>query len=136
MCLNPGVAYTILRAGDQAWEERPPIGDGAVRHTLDVTTATGITESRARMWRLLPGARGRRHVERAQEEVFLVVSGTLTMLLGDPPEQLEVAAGEIVTVSPGTGIQMHNTGDADTVVFAYGAPPVGGQVDYLDDIPL
>jgi uncharacterized cupin superfamily protein len=134
--LDPGVAYTILRAGDQAWEERPPIGEEAARHSLDVTTPTGITESRARMWRLPPGSRGRRHAERAQEEVFYVVSGTLTMLLGDPPERVEVQAGEIVAVQPGTGIQMHNTGDADTVVFAYGAPPVTGEVDYLDDVAL
>jgi mannose-6-phosphate isomerase-like protein (cupin superfamily) len=126
--------YSLLPAGDQSWEERPPIGDGAVRYSLDVTAATGISESRARMWRLLPGARGRRHAEGAQEEVFYVVSGTLTMLLGDPPERVDVESGGIVAVTPGTGIQMHNTGDVDAVVFAYGAPPVTGQVDYLDDI--
>lgn len=88
------------------------------------------------MWRLLPGARGRRHAEQAQEEVFLVVSGTLTMLLGDPPERVDVPAGGIVAVKPGTGIQMHNTSDADVIVFAYGAPPVTGQVEYLDDVEL
>ena len=130
------MSFSVLRPGDQSWEERPPIGEGAVRHSLDVTAATGITESRARMWRLLPGARGRRHAEGAQEEVFYVVSGTLTMLLGDPPERVDVETGGIVAVQPGTGIQMHNTGDVDTVVFAYGAPPVTGQVEYLDDIEL
>jgi hypothetical protein len=31
---------------------------------------------------------------------------------------------------------MHNTGDVDTVVFAYGAPPVTGQAEYLDDVEL
>ena len=128
------MSFSVLRPGDQYWEERPPIGGGAVRHSLDVTAATGITESRARMWRLLPGARGRRHAEGAQEEVFYVVSGTLTMLLGDPPERVDVETGGIVAVKPSTGIQMHNTGDVDVVVFAYGAPPVTGQVDYLDDV--
>ena len=128
--------FSVLHHGDQSWEERPPIGAGAARHSLDITTATGITESRARMWRLLPGARGRRHAEKAQEEVFYVVSGTLTMLLGDPPERIDIEAGGIVAVKPGTGIQLHNTGDTDAVVFAYGAPPVTGQVDYLEDIEL
>ena len=128
------MSFSVLRPGDQSWEERPPIGEGAVRHSLDVTAATGITKSRARMWRLLPGARGRRHAEGAQEEVFYVVSGTLTMLLGDPPERVDVETGSIVAVKPGTGIQMHNTGDVDVVVFAYDAPPVTGQVDYLDDV--
>ena len=130
------MSFALLRPDDQAWEERPPAGGGAARFSLDVTTATGITESRARMWRLLPGARGRRHAEQAQEEVFYVVSGTLTMLLGDPPERVEVEAGGIVAVKPGTGIQMHNTSEADVVVFAYGAPPVTGRVDYLDDVEL
>ena len=128
------MSFSVLRPGDQSWEERPPIGDGAVRYSLDITAATGIAESRARLWRLLPGARGRRHAEGAQEEVFYVVSGALTMLLGDPPERVDVEAGGIVAVKPGTGIQMHNTGDVDTVVFAYGAPPVTGQAEYLDDI--
>ena len=128
--------FSVLRPGDQSWEERPPIGNGSARHSLDITAATGITESRARMWRLLPGARGRRHAEKAQEEVFYVVSGTLTVLLGDPPERVAVEADGIVAVEPGTGIQLHNTGDADAVVFAYGAPPVTGQVDYLEDIEL
>jgi uncharacterized cupin superfamily protein len=128
--------FTVLHAGDLIWEERPPIGGGSVRHSADLTTATGITESRARMWRLVPGARSRRHAEQAQEEVFLVVSGTLTMLLGDPPERVDVPPGGIVAVKPGTGIQMHNTGDADVIVFAYGAPAVTGQVEYLDDVEL
>src|SRR5262249_6818392 len=104
------MSFTVLRSDDQAWEERPAIGEGAPRLSLDVTGATGITESRARMWRIPPGARGRRHAEQAQEEVFYVVSGTLTMLLGDPPERVEIEAGGIVAVTPGTGIQMHNTG--------------------------
>ena len=88
------------------------------------------------MWRLPPGARGRRHVERAQEEVFVVLAGTLTMLLGDPPERLDLRPASVVSVEPGTGIQMRNEGDADVVVFAYGAPPVAGQADYLDDVEL
>ena len=98
--------------------------------------ATGITESRARMWRLPAGARGRRHVEQAQEEVFFVVSGTLTMLLGDPPERVDVPAKSVVTVSTGTALQMRNEGDEDVVVFAYGAPPVTGQAEFLDDVEL
>jgi uncharacterized cupin superfamily protein len=134
--LDACVSYSVLQAGDQAWEERPATEETGLRYSLDVTTATGITESRARMWRLPPGARGRRHAEGAQEEIFYVVSGTLTILLGDPPERVDVGAGGIVAVHPGTAIQQHNTGDVDAVVFAYGAPPVIGQAEYLDDIRL
>ncbi len=65
-----------------------------------------------------------------------MASGTLTMLLGDPPERIERGPRRVVAVEPGTGIQLRNTCDADVVVFAYGAPPVTGQVEYLDDISL
>ena len=71
-----------------------------------------------------------------QEEVFVVLAGTLTMLLGDPPERVDVPPQSVVTVSPGTGIQMRNESDAEVVVFAYGAPPVTGKAEYLDDVAL
>ncbi len=31
---------------------------------------------------------------------------------------------------------MRNESDAEVVVFAYGAPPVTGQAEYLDDVEL
>jgi uncharacterized cupin superfamily protein len=132
--LDRGVAYTVINAGEHPWEERPPIGEGASRYTADLTTATALAESRARMWRIPPGGRGRRHVENAQEEVFVVLDGTLTMLLGDPHERVDIGRHGVVAVKPGTGIQMRNEGDADVLVFAYGAPAVTGQVAYLDDV--
>jgi uncharacterized cupin superfamily protein len=131
------VPYKILRHGDLDWEERASIGGGdAVRRTADVTTGAGLAESRARIWRLPPGTRGRRHREGAQEEVFVVLEGTLTMLLGDPFERHELAPGDVAAVSPGTVIQLRNESGAETVVFAYGAPPVEGQGELLDDVEL
>ena len=127
--------YTVIPAGHHVWEERPTVGSAMPRLAADVTAAAGLGNSRARIWRLPPGSRGRRHAEQAQEEVFLVVSGTLTMLLGDPPERFDLAPLSVVSVKPGTGIQLRNEGDEEAVVFAYGAPPVVG-ADYLDDIEL
>jgi len=102
----------------------------------DLTPAAALTQSRARLWRLPPRSRGRRHAERAQEEVFVVLEGTLTLLLGDPPERFDLPAGSVAAAQPGTGIQMRNESDLEVVIFAYGAPPVAGQADYLDDVEL
>jgi mannose-6-phosphate isomerase-like protein (cupin superfamily) len=128
------MGYHVLRGNEHEWEERPsPVG-GAPRHIVDVTTAGGLRESRARIWRISPGARGRRHRELAQEEVFVVLAGTLTMLLGDPPERVDVPPQSVVTVETGTALQMRNESAEEVVVFVYGAPPVTGQSEYLDDV--
>jgi mannose-6-phosphate isomerase-like protein (cupin superfamily) len=102
----------------------------------DVTPAASLNESRARMWRLPPRSRGVRHRELAQEEVFVVISGTLTVLLGDPPDRYDLPAQSVVSVEPGTAVQMRNESDGDVAVFVYGAPPVAGQAEYLDDVEL
>jgi len=129
------VSFCVIRPGDVVWEERPN-QHGQLRRVADVTTAGALTQSRARIWRYPPHTRGRRHVEGAQEEVFVVLEGTLTMLLGDPPERFELGPQSVVTVAPGTGLQMRNERDAEVVVFAYGAPPVTGRAEYLDDVEL
>jgi quercetin dioxygenase-like cupin family protein len=69
-----------------------------------------------------PGARGRRHREPLQEEIFCVVEGTLTMLLGEPPERLELPVRSVVVVEPQTPLQLRNDSNSDVLVFAYGAP--------------
>jgi hypothetical protein len=65
--------------------------------------------------------------------VFVVLSGTLTMLLGDPPERVELPPESIVAVAPGTPLQVRNDSDEEAVVFIYGAPPVQGGADFFDD---
>jgi mannose-6-phosphate isomerase-like protein (cupin superfamily) len=129
------VGFCVIRPGDDVWEDRPN-QEGRIRRVADLTSAGALEQSRARIWRYPPQTRGRRHLEGAQEEVFVVLAGTLTMLLGDPPERFELAPQSVVTVSPGTGLQMRNESDAEVVVFAYGAPPVTGQAEYLADVEL
>jgi uncharacterized cupin superfamily protein len=131
--LDAAVSYTVVQAEDQPWEERPAFGTDEPRFTSDLTTAAGLSESRARIWRLPPRSRGRRHSEQAQEEVFVVLDGTLTILLGDPPDRFDLGPRSVVAVKPGTAIQMRNESDDEVAIFAYGAPPVSG-ADYLDDI--
>ena len=129
------MGFRVIRPTDDVWEDRPNQA-GQIRRVADVTSAGELTHSRARIWRYPPRTRGRRHVEGAQEEVFVVLEGTLTMLLGDPPERFDLPPQSVVTVAPGTGLQMRNESDAEVVVFAYGAPPITGQAEYLDDVEL
>ena len=129
------MGYRVIRPGDVDWQERQN-HLGQIRHIGDLTEAGALEQSRARLWRFPAHTRGRRHLEGAQEEVFVVLQGTLTMLLGDPPERHDLPPQSIVTVAPGSGIQMRNETGDEVVVFAYGAPPVTGQAEYLDDVEL
>src|SRR3954469_24874168 len=118
-----GMGYRVVTQHE--WDERPPPpgreGDPP-RQATDLSTSAGLQQSRARIWRYPPGARGRRHADHAQEEVFVVLEGTLTMHLGDPPERVEVAPHGVVAVEPGTALQLRNDGSEDVVVLIWGAP--------------
>ena len=106
------------------------------RRAADLTSAVELKHSRARLWRYPPHSTGRRHRDHAQEEVFVVVSGTLTMLLGDEPERVDLGPGGVVAVQPMTPLQLRNESDEELVVFVYGAPPLQEGADFLDDVEL
>jgi mannose-6-phosphate isomerase-like protein (cupin superfamily) len=130
------MGYHVVRADEHSFEERPkPEGreSDPARLASDVTTAAALRHSRGRLWRYPPGTRGRRHADHAQEEVFVVLSGTLTMHLGDPPERVELPAESVVAVEPGTALQARNDGTEEAVVFIYGAPPVQEGADFFED---
>jgi mannose-6-phosphate isomerase-like protein (cupin superfamily) len=128
------VGYHVADASRLEWEERPPAVEGQrPRQATDVTSAAQLQQSRARVWRYPPGTRGRRHADHAQEEVFVVISGELTMLLGDPPERVDVGPESVVAVEPMTPLQIRNEGDEELVLFIYGAPPEQAGADFLDD---
>jgi mannose-6-phosphate isomerase-like protein (cupin superfamily) len=130
------MGYRYVAAGDLEYEERPFKDGEAPRRVADLTSAVGLQQSRARLWRYPPHVVGRRHLDLGQEEVFVVLSGTLTMLLGDPAERVDLGPGGVVAVEPGTALQMRNETDDEVVVFAYGAPPVQAGSEMLDDVPL
>ena len=133
----PVVGYHIADGSKLEWEERPPAAEGLEpRLTADVTTAAELKQSRGRIWRYPAGARGRRHADKAQEEVFVVISGTLTMLLGEPPERVDVGPRSVVAVEPGTPLQARNESDEELVLYIYGAPPEQAGADFFDDVEL
>jgi len=127
------VGYHVVHADDQAYEDRPNVEGEAARRAADITNAAQLQQSRARVWRYPPHTRGRRHADHAQEEVFVVVSGTLTMLLGDAPERFDLPPTSVVAVEPMTPLQVRNETDAELVLFIYGAPPEQAGADFLDD---
>ena len=100
-----------------------------------MTDAANLTESRARMWRYPAHVRGRRHIDPVQEEIFVPLRGTLTLLLEDPPQRVDVEPGGLVAVHPGTPMQARNETDEEILFFAYGAPPEHGNAQFLDDVP-
>jgi mannose-6-phosphate isomerase-like protein (cupin superfamily) len=110
--------------------------EAAGRLFADLTEAVQLGSSRARLWRYPAHTTGRRHRDHAQEEVFVVVSGTLTMLLGDDPERVDLGSGSVVAVEPMTALQVRNESDEELVLFIYGAPPLVEGADMLDDVEL
>ena len=131
------MGYHLADAAKFEWQERPPGVEGQQpRLAADVTSAAELKHSRGRVWRYPAGTRGRRHADKAQEEVFVVISGTLTMLLGDPPERVDVGPESVVAVEPGTPLQVRNETGDDLVLYIYGAPPEQEGADFFDDVEL
>ena len=85
------MGYTIFHAGELDWQPRRP---GDPRLAAELSDA--MTNSRANLFRYPPGAVGRRHIDPIQEEVFVVMDGTLTIDMGedDGIEQHELATGQ------------------------------------------
>ncbi len=128
------MGYHVVQASDLEWEERPGHEGQAPRHAADLTGPAQMTESRARMWRYPAHVRGHRHLDPDQEEVFVPLSGTLTMLLGEPWERVDVEPGGVVVVHQGTPLQPRNETSEEILFLAYGAPSEHGNAEFLEDV--
>jgi mannose-6-phosphate isomerase-like protein (cupin superfamily) len=126
------VGFRVVDPSECDWITRPHEPDEPARHVAELSDWAGFAHTRANVWRYEPGAAGRRHRHRLQEETFVVLSGTLSMYVGEPPERHDVAAGSLVHVEPGTPLQSVNHGREDLVVYAYGTPPESETAEILD----
>ena len=124
------MGYAIFRQDELEWALRGEDDPRTVARLSD-----SMTRSRANLWRYPPGTRGRRHADNVQEEVFVVLDGTLTVDLGEPPERHEVPRGGVLVVQPGTILQLRNTGEGELRLFIYGAPPERGGGQFFDPVP-
>ena len=126
------MAFRVIRQDGLEWITRPHEPGEPARHVAELSDLAGFAHTRANLWRFEPGAKGRRHKHPIQEETFVVLAGTLSMYLGEPPERQDVPAGSLIHVEPGTALQSANHGDEDLFVYAYGTPPESEHAEILD----
>jgi mannose-6-phosphate isomerase-like protein (cupin superfamily) len=105
----------------------PPMEDGTTRTQLDpdvgerflaLRRQLGVTSFGMNQIVLKPGQRGRIHRHARQEEVYLVLDGTLTLVIEDDPTDL--SQGELIRVAPGVRRQLVNRGPDRLVLLALG----------------
>jgi quercetin dioxygenase-like cupin family protein len=128
---SASVGFRVVRPRDCEWITRPHEPGEPARHVAELSDLANFRHTRGNVWRYEPGAKGRRHRHRSQEETFVVLSGVLSMYVGEPAERQDVSAGELIHVEPGTPLQAANHGDDDLVVYAYGYPPESEQAELL-----
>ncbi len=117
------MGFRVVRPDDFVWIERPHEPGEPARRVAELSDQVGLAHERGNIWRYEPGAKGVRHVHPNQEETFVVLAGTLSIYLGDPPERHEVPVGGVVHVEPGTPLQSANHGSEELLVYAHGYPP-------------
>jgi quercetin dioxygenase-like cupin family protein len=126
------MAFRMISPSDLVWTTRPHEPDEPARHVAELSEAAGFDTVRANIWRYEPGAKGRRHRHKFQAEAFVVLAGTLSMYVDDPPERQDVPTGGIIHIEAGTPLQSVNHGDEDLLVYAYGTPPENENAEILD----
>jgi mannose-6-phosphate isomerase-like protein (cupin superfamily) len=126
------MAFQSLTPDQLDWITRPHEPGEPARHTAELSERIGFAHTRANLWRYEPGAKGRRHRHPQQEETFVVLSGTLSMYVGDPPERVDVPPGGVIRVDPGTPLQSANHGETELLVYAHGYPPESERAELLD----
>ena len=126
------MTYRAIRPDELTWMTRPHEPGEPARHVAELSDLAGFAHTRANVWRYEPGAKGRRHRHKQQEETFVVLAGALTMYLGDPPERHDVPLGGLIHVAPHTALQTANHGDTDLLLYVYGMPPENENAELLD----
>jgi mannose-6-phosphate isomerase-like protein (cupin superfamily) len=100
---------------------------GVTRARLDLDTAErflplrrklGVTAFGLNQLVMQPGQRGRIHRHKEQEEVYLVLEGTLSLLVEGEEQTLE--RGELARVAPDVRRQLLNRGPGRLAVLALG----------------
>jgi quercetin dioxygenase-like cupin family protein len=126
------VAFDVVLPDGLEWITRPHEPGEPARHVAELSETAGLVHERANIWRYEPGAVGRRHRHVTQEETFVVLRGTLSIYLDEPPERRDVPAGGVVHVEPGTALQSANHGEDDLLVYVHGYPPESESAELLD----
>jgi len=86
---------------------------------VSLRRALGVSTFGINLMLLNPGERGRIHAHERQEEVYLVLEGTLTVSVEG--EEQDVAAGQAIRVAPQVRRQVLNRGPGRVAVVALGS---------------
>jgi uncharacterized cupin superfamily protein len=106
----------LLHAADAHWR---PSNQMRVLNT-DLARQLGAESLGARMWRLRPGEASTRHRHVRQTELYVVLSGTGRMRIGDEVHSL--APHSSVLVEPEAVRQLFNDTGEDALWLVVGAP--------------
>ena len=128
------MAFRMLSPDDFEWITRPHEPGEPARHVAELSDRLGASHVRGNVWRYEPRAAGRRHRHALQEETFVVLAGTLSMYIGEPPERVDVPTGGVILVQAGTALQAANHGETDLLVYAYGYPPESENAELLEPV--
>jgi mannose-6-phosphate isomerase-like protein (cupin superfamily) len=99
---------------------RASIDHDAGERFVSLRRALGVESFGINQLILQPGQRGRIHRHAEQEEVYLVLRGTLTLVV-DGEEELELGEGELVRVPARVRRQLVNRHGAQVTLVAVGA---------------
>jgi mannose-6-phosphate isomerase-like protein (cupin superfamily) len=61
----------------------------------------------------------------------VVLEGSLTIYIGEPPARVDVPRGGLIHVEARTPLQSANHGTEDLLVYAYGYPPESEHAELL-----
>ena len=126
------MGFRVIDGDTLEWITPPHEPGEPARNVAELSDRASFAHTRANIWRYEPGAVGRRHRHVSQEETFVVLAGTLSMYLGDPPERRDVPSGGLIHIEPGTELQTANHGDEELLLYVYGTPPESEHAEILD----
>ena len=111
------MGHRVLNAADAFWR---PSNQMRVLNT-DLAKQLGAESLGARLWRLAPGQASTRHRHIAQTELYVLLTGTGRMRVGE--ELLTLEPLSAVLVEPDTVRQLFNDTAAEQLWLVAGAPP-------------
>lgn len=94
------------------------IETGGTERFVSLRRMLGVSSFGMNLIQLQPGARGRIHVHREQEEVYLVLEGTLSLAVDR--DERDMGVGELARIAPDVRRQLVNRGPHRCVILALG----------------
>lgn len=85
--------FRVVSPSDLEWTTRPHGEGEPARHVAELSDVAGFTHTRANMWRYEPELADGAIGIHSREETFVVLDGTPTMYVGEPPQRVDVERG-------------------------------------------